>query len=55
MGDDDVEYLTQQQITEELEAKVVFLLDTFNLWSEDGHFTFPDGDTWERRKESDDG
>jgi hypothetical protein len=29
-------------------AKIRFLLDTYTLWGEDGHFTFADGDTWER-------
>lgn len=32
--------------------KIHFLLDTYNLWSEEGTFTFPDGLTIERLKES---
>lgn len=30
-------------------TKVEFLLTHFDLWSEDNCFTFPDGETWERR------
>lgn len=31
---------------DDLITKIAFLLDHFHLWSEDGYFTFPDGDTW---------
>jgi hypothetical protein len=34
-------------VIDELISKVEFLLNLFNLWSEDGHFTFPDGDRWD--------
>lgn len=27
---------------------VRYLLDTYDLWSLDGHFTFPDGEAWVR-------
>ena len=31
-------------------AKVYFLLDAFKLWSEEGTFTFPDGDIWSQEE-----
>jgi len=34
---------------EDLTEKVYFLLSTYNLWAEDGTYTFPDGDTWEKK------
>lgn len=30
----------------DLEDKIRFLLDTYDLWSEEGTYTFPDGDTF---------
>lgn len=30
----------------DLIAKVVFLLTYYNLWSDEGTYTFPDGETW---------
>jgi hypothetical protein len=30
----------------DLQAKIRFLLETHKLWSEDGTYSFPDGDTW---------
>lgn len=32
----------------DLIAKVVYLLTAHELWSENGTFTFPDGETWAR-------
>jgi len=32
--------------TDPVFSHVSFLLNTYNLWSEDGTFTFPDGTTW---------
>jgi len=29
-------------------AKVIYLIDSNKLWSEDDTFTFPDGETWGR-------
>lgn len=40
------EYLLRDEIKEP--DKVKFILDTFHLWSEDGTFTFPDGETYHR-------
>lgn len=36
-------------VIDDLIGRVEFLLNHFDLWSEDGCFTFPDGETWERR------
>jgi hypothetical protein len=30
------------------DAKIRFLLEHYNLWSEDGVFCFPDGEIWRR-------
>lgn len=30
----------------DLIAKVIYLISINDLWSEDGTFTFPDGETW---------
>ena len=32
----------------EMQEQLIYLLDTYHLWSEDGDFTFPDGNTIER-------
>lgn len=32
----------------EIHMRTEYLLDTYNLWSEDGTFTFPDGETWHK-------
>jgi hypothetical protein len=32
----------------ELADKIRFLLDTYNLYGDEGTFTFPDGDTWHK-------
>ena len=29
--------------------EIRFLLDTYNLYGDDGTFTFPNGDTWEKK------
>lgn len=36
-------------VIDALITKVEFLLSHFDLWNEDDCFTFPDGETWERR------
>lgn len=33
---------------QELQTKIAFLLVTHSLFSEDGFYTFDDGDTWDR-------
>jgi hypothetical protein len=38
----------------ELIAKVVYLITVHAGWSEDGTFTFPDGETWGKLEEIDD-
>lgn len=42
-----------RNIAEDLEARVVWLVETFPGWAEDDTFTFPDGDVW--RKDTYDG
>ena len=32
----------------ELQLKIMYLLDTYKLWSEDGTFTWPNGEMWHR-------
>jgi hypothetical protein len=31
-----------------LNARIRWLLGNYNLWSPEGTFTFPDGDTWHK-------
>ena len=38
----------------DLIAKVVYLLTAHELWSEDGTYTFPDGETWAKLEDVDD-
>lgn len=38
----------------DLIAKVIYLLSYNELWSEDGTFTFPDGETWAYIEDHDD-
>lgn len=38
----------------DLIAKVIWLINEYPGWSEDGTFTFPDGETWARLEEHDD-
>lgn len=33
--------------------RLTFLLDKYHLWSEEGTFTFPDGETWQKAPEVD--
>lgn len=39
----------------DLIAKVIWLINIYPGWDEDGTFTFPDGETWANIKEQNDG
>ena len=45
---------TESEECFDLVAKVKYLIEQYPGWSEDGTFTFPDGDTWTQLKEIDD-
>ena len=42
----DINFL--KDVAEDYATKIYFLLAKYNLWSEDGDFTFPDGDIWRK-------
>lgn len=46
MARDELDACTQH--VGDLTSKIRFLLDHYDLWSDDGVFCFPDGDIWHR-------
>lgn len=37
-----------RDVAEDLEARILWMIETWPGWSEEGVFTFPDGDAWRR-------
>jgi hypothetical protein len=46
--EEEVDIYAIGEVTTEYAFKLKYLLDTFDLYDENGIFTFPDGDVWEK-------
>lgn len=50
-------HYTDKELCQEnydLIAKVIWMINQYPGWNEDGTFTFPDGETWARLEEAED-